>query len=107
MEQKIQRQLERIEQLLLEQKLLKKEVLNFKEACQYLDVSESHLYKMTSGAEIAHFKPNGKKIYFKRVELDQWLQRNRQATNAEIQEQAANYLLQKSKSFIQTKTKQS
>ena len=32
-----------LEQLLTEQNLLSKQVLNFKEACTYLDLSESHL----------------------------------------------------------------
>lgn len=67
-----------------EQNLLKKTVLNFNEACKYLDVSPSHLYKLTSTKQIPHFCPQGKKLYFKRDELDNWLQRNRQLTSSEI-----------------------
>jgi len=72
-----------------EQNLLQKTVLNFNEACSYLDVSQSHLYKLTSTRQIPHFCPQGKKLYFNRTELDVWLQRNRQSTNEEI-EQAVN-----------------
>lgn len=61
-----------------EQNLLQKTTLNFDEACKYLDVSASHLYKLTSTKQIPHFCPQGKKLYFKRDELDAWLQRNRQ-----------------------------
>lgn len=61
-----------------EQNLLQKAILNFSETCRYLDVSESHLYKLTSTKQIPHFCPQGKKLYFKREELEQWLQRNRQ-----------------------------
>ena len=56
--------LESIERLLSEQNLLKKEVLNLVEAASYLDISHSHLYKLTSTGTIPCYKPNGKKIYF-------------------------------------------
>lgn len=62
-----------IECLLSEARLLKKEVLTFKEAAQYLDLSESYLYKLTHTRSIPHYSPQGKKLYFKRKELDQWL----------------------------------
>ena len=75
-----------------EQNLLQKTVLNFNEACSYLDVSQSHLYKLTSTRQIPHFCPQGKKLYFKRVELDEWLQRNRQATTDEIEKQVSENL---------------
>ena len=71
---------------LTEQTLLRKTILNFNDACTYLDVSPSHLYKLTSSRQIPHFCPQGKKLYFKREELDDWLQRNRQSTKKEIAE---------------------
>ena len=67
-----------------EQNMLQKTVLNFNEACKFLDVSPSHLYKLTSARQVPHFCPQGKKLYFKREELSQWLLRNRQSTTAEI-----------------------
>ena len=79
-----------------EQNLLQKTVLNFNEACTYLDVSPSHLYKLTSTKHIPHFCPQGKKLYFRREELDTWLQRNRQTT-AEEEEATASDLLIRSK----------
>ena len=79
-----------------EQNLLQKTVLNFNEACKYLDVSPSHLYKLTSTKHIPHFCPQGKKLYFRREELDTWLQRNRQTT-AEEEEASASDLLIRSK----------
>jgi len=78
--------LDKIVELLESQKLVQKTVLNFNEACIYLDVSLSHLYKLTSARQIPHFCPQGKKLYFKREELDQWLQRNRQNTLQEIED---------------------
>jgi excisionase family DNA binding protein len=78
---------------LSEQNLLQKTVLNFNDTCTYLDVSPSHLYKLTSTKQIPHFCPQGKKLYFKREEMDTWLQRNRQDTTAEIDQQASGNLL--------------
>jgi len=48
---------------------------------------------MTSHKLIPHFCPQGKKLYFKRAELDEWLLRNRQSSTEEIETMAANYLL--------------
>lgn len=87
--------LDKIEQLILNQNLLLKEVLNFNEGCAYVDISESHMYKLTSTGVIPHSKPNGKRIYFKRSELDTWLLRNRITTKDEIESEAANYLIRK------------
>jgi len=85
--------LDNIEKMLSEQILLKKEVLNFSEACQYLDISESHLYKLTSRKQVPHFCPQGKKLYFNRQELDQWLQTNRKNTTEEVEREATDYIL--------------
>jgi excisionase family DNA binding protein len=81
-----------------EQNLLQKTVLNFNEACKYLDVSQSHLYKLTSTKQIPHFCPQGKKLYFKREELDNWLQRNRQSAADEIDQLATNYIIRNKRS---------
>lgn len=85
--------LEKIEKLLLNQNLMQKEVLNFNEACDYLELSQSHLYKLTSSGNVPHYKPNGKKIYFKRSELDEWVLRHRTATSDEIESQVMDNLL--------------
>ena len=95
MDVKIIERLERIEKLLVEQQTLQKQVLNFNETCQYLELSQSHLYKLTSTGAIPHYKPNGKKLYFNRPELDEWLLRNRNSTKDEIEQQAADYLIKK------------
>lgn len=87
--------LESIEKMLIEQNMLKKDVLNFSETAIYLEVSHSHLYKLTSNGAIPCYKPNGKKLYFKRSELDTWLLSNRQTTAEELDTEAANYLMKK------------
>ena len=53
-----------------------KNMFTFMEACAYLGVSESLLYKLTSTKEIPHYKPRGKMVYFDKAELDAWLKQN-------------------------------
>lgn len=64
---------EKLNQLIL----IKKDVLTLKEACEYLGISESHMYKYTMNNSIICFRPNGKKIYFKRSDLDNWMLTNK------------------------------
>ena len=95
MDTNILEKLERIEKLLETQQAMQKQVLNFNDACIYLELSQSHLYKLTSTGSIPHYKPNGKKLYFNRQELDNWLLRNRNNSIDEIEQEAANYLIKK------------
>ena len=95
MDTNILEKLERIEKLLETQQAMQKQVLNFNDTCIYLELSQSHLYKLTSTGSIPHYKPNGKKLYFKREELDTWLLRNRSNSIEEIEQEAANYLIKK------------
>lgn len=95
MDTNILEKLERIEKLLETQQAMQKQVLNFNDACIYLELSQSHLYKLTSTGSIPHYKPNGKKLYFNRQELDNWLLRNRSNSFDEIEQEAANYLIKK------------
>ena len=87
--------LDAIEQRLIEQNLLQKEIFTFNEACLYLDLSSSHLYKLTSTNAIPCYCPQGKKLYFRRAELDQWLTSNRNKTTDEVEQQASNYIAKK------------
>jgi len=67
--------------------------LTFDEAARYLDVSKSHLYKLTSANKIPHYKPQGKRIYFSKAELNTWLLRNPVKTTADIEQEADDYLV--------------
>ena len=50
--------------------------LTLKETAEFLDLSISHLYKLTSAGKIPHYKPQGKRVFFDKVELIAWLKRN-------------------------------
>ena len=67
------------------------EILNMNQAVDYLTLTKSAIYKFTSGRGIPHFK-RGKKIYFKKSELDEWLTKNRISTNEELEQEAMNYI---------------
>ncbi len=69
-----------------------KEILSFKEALLYLDVSESFLYKLTSKKEIEFTKPNGGKIYFKKQNLDNWMSKGMSKSTRVFEEEIFNHL---------------
>lgn len=73
--------------------LATKEVLTFDEACMYTGLTPSCMYKLTSAKKIAHYKPNGKMIYFKRDELSSWLLQGRVSTSEEIAMQTISYTM--------------
>ena len=65
--------------LTLEKNLyLSKKVLTFEEACSYMGISESLLYKLTAAKEVPHYKPRAKMLYFDKEELDSWLLQNKE-----------------------------
>ena len=67
--------------------------LSLSEASKYLDLSKSHLYKMTSKNLISHFKPAGKKIYFRKSDLNNYLYRNKRKGNSELEQKAIDYVV--------------
>jgi len=86
--QSIDDRLRNIEALLLSQKT----VLNFDEVTAYTGLSKSYLYKLTCSGGIPCYKPQGKRIYFNKLEIDQWLLQNRKATSKELDNQAATFV---------------
>lgn len=70
-----------------------KEVLTSDEAAKYMGISKSYLYKLTMLRKVPHFKPLGKMVYFNRLELEQWLQSNRIATDEAIASEAQSYCM--------------
>jgi len=72
-----------------------KKVLSFREAASYLGFSKSYLYKLTSSGIVPHSKPSGKKLYFDKERLDQWLLSNTTTSQEEKEKQAATYIASK------------
>lgn len=57
--------------------ITEKEMLTFREATEYLGISPSLLYKLTSRALIPHYKPRGKMVYFSRMELEGYMKKGK------------------------------
>jgi excisionase family DNA binding protein len=58
---------------------------------QFLDCSKGYLYKLTMRNMIPHYKPTGKRIYFYRAELDDWIKQGKVKTTEEISQEALKY----------------
>lgn len=72
---------------------VEKEVLTFNEACIYMSVSHSFMYKCTSTNRIPHYKPSSRMIYFKKSDLTAWMLQNRVSTSEEISMKATAYTM--------------
>jgi excisionase family DNA binding protein len=83
---------ENVENLHRAQIIAHKEILSFKEALIYLDVSESFLYKLSSKKAIEFTKPNGGKIYFKKKSLDNWMLQTESINARVLEEDVFNHL---------------
>ncbi len=70
---------------------IEKKMLTFKEACEYAGIKPSYMHKLTAARRIPFSKPCGKKIYFDKAELDEWMRGNRVKTIDEINDEAARY----------------
>lgn len=92
--------LQKIETLIKNQIVLTKEFLTLEETAEYLNLSKSALYKATSRKEIPFYNPGGKKIYFKRIELDAWITQGKSVSDVEIEEEMTLYLTRNTKSKL-------
>lgn len=89
----IRQQLKRLEQALLGQK----KALTFKEACLYLNLSASYMYKLTSGGILPFSKPNGKNIYFDREKIEDWMLSKMSTSRTDKDAAAATYIATRKK----------
>ncbi len=85
MSKQILDRLERIESLLTDLIKTAVKLYDLLAASEYLRISRSHLYQLTSKGLIAHYKPAGKKVYFDKADLDAYLLRHRIASRNEIE----------------------
>jgi excisionase family DNA binding protein len=74
------------------------EILNIEGASEFLSLAKPTIYTLTSKSKIPFFK-KGKKLYFKRSELLEWIEQGKQKTVAEEQQEMDEYLLRKSKNL--------
>jgi len=74
-------QLDRIEKILAGQT---DRPMSFGEACKYLNCSKSYLYKCTHKHSVPFYKPGGKKIFFSKKDLDEWIFKTRIRSDSEL-----------------------
>ena len=68
-------------------------LLTTTEAAKYLGLKPSYLYKLMMRRAIPYYKPNGKLCFFSKADLDAWLTNIRVRSQAEIDGDAAQYLV--------------
>ena len=71
-----------------------KELLNIEEACELLSIKKPTLYQKVSRREIPFLK-RSKRLYFKREDLIEYLEKGRVKSISEITEEAENLLKKK------------
>lgn len=70
------------------------EIMTLKQLSDYASLSKSLIYKLTSSREIPHSK-RGKRLYFSKLEIDEWLLKQKIKTIDEIQNEVDNYLVRR------------
>lgn len=67
---------------------MNEDFITFDAACEYLGITSGQMYQYTHRKILPFYKPFGKKLYFKKSELNAVIGSVRVATNAEVAEQA-------------------
>ncbi len=88
-----------LESLLKMQGSCQKEYLTMKEAAEYLQLSESFLYKLKGEEGLTYYKPGGKKIYFKKSDLDSWVEKGKVDCDFEIEQSIEDYISRPNKIY--------
>ena len=69
-----------------------KSIMNTDEVADFVGISKSTIYGLTHNGLIPHYK-RGKRLYFKTVEIEEWITANRGYNRKEIEARANEYLL--------------
>lgn len=92
-ESRIDRMLQLLEKF-ENQNYMLKDFFTIEEASNYLNLSKSTVYKMTSKGELACYKPNSKTVFLSRQDLNNWIQGNKQLSENELMQLAERYAQQ-------------
>lgn len=72
-----------------------KEVLSVEELSEYTGFRQSYIYKLVHTGSIPYSKPNGKKLFFSRKEIDEWLLTNKHKSLEDIETEVIEYVFNK------------
>lgn len=81
---KVQEQLSEIKLLINQQSI---ELLDLNQAAEYLKLKPSYVYSLIHQKKIPYYKPNGKRVYFNKAELNNWVTGSRIKTVDEIEKE--------------------
>ena len=68
-----------------------KNILTVDEVINYTGFSQKQIYKLTSTRAIPHYKPSGRKLFFKKDELDEWITQGRVKPLSEVIDESQVY----------------
>lgn len=77
--------------------LQQEQFLNIQEGAEFLHLTVPTMYSKVSKGELPYMK-RGKRLYFSRTQLMEYLKEGRKKTNAEIEQEAEAFLYNKKKS---------
>ena len=63
------------------------ELLDLKQAAEYLKLKPTYLYSLIHQKKLPYYKPNGKRVYFNKAELNNWVNDSRIKTSDEIEKE--------------------
>ena len=69
-----------------------KELFSIDEVADYHNITKGTIYKFTSSSEIPHIK-KGKRLLFKKDEIDLWLEQGRAFTIVDIEKVDSDYII--------------
>ena len=81
-----------------ETNIITSKIMDIEQLSDYLGLSKSHIYKLTSTQNIPHSK-RGKRLYFNKETINTWVLEHKIWTQDDIEKQAADYLIKKGKHF--------
>lgn len=74
----------------------KKTIMNVEQVADYLNLAKATIYGHTMRRILPHSK-RGKRLYFVKSEIDEWIAKHRVKTYEEIEQEASDYILRKSR----------
>lgn len=72
-----------------------KDFLSAREAADYIGAKLNYFYKLTSKHKLPMYNPTGRKLLFKKSELQAWVEKSRVSTDDELQSRAETELMKK------------
>jgi excisionase family DNA binding protein len=67
------------------------QIMNISEVAAYIKLAKATVYSLTHRNTIPHYK-NGKRLYFKKEEIDKWMFSNKIKTGEDIKKETLEYL---------------